>query len=293
MKTLKITAIFLLISQLATAQVAVLQKQMTDYLKTKKATVGIGIHHFGNNNSLTINNKTHYPMQSVFKLHLCMAILAEVDKGRWTLDSPILVKKSDLLPNTHSPMRDDYPKGNVKLPLSKIIKYTVSQSDNNGCDLLFKLMGGPKKVDAYIKNLGIKNTDIKATEYEMSQAWEVQFTNWTTPSATIDLLKKFKNDKIFSQSSYDFLWQTMLETSTGPKRIKGQLPKGTIVAHKTGSSGVKDGITSGTNDIGFIQLPNKQHIAVVFYVTNSSENEETNQRIIADISKMIWNFYVK
>ena len=31
----------------------------------------------------------------------------------------------------------------------------------------------------------------------------------------------------------------MIETSTGKNRIKGQLPEGTIVAHKTGSSGYK------------------------------------------------------
>ncbi len=84
------------------------------------------------------------PMLSVFKFHIALAVLNQVDKGNLTLDQKILIKKSDLLENTWSPLREKYPDGNVELPLSEIITYTVAQSDNNGCDILLRLIGGTK-----------------------------------------------------------------------------------------------------------------------------------------------------
>ena len=84
----------------------------------------------------------------------------------------------------------------------------------------------------------------------------------------------------------------MVETTTGPKRLNGLLPKGTIVAHKTGSSGADDsGITAALNDIGIVTLPDGRKFAIAVFVSNSKENEETNERIIADISKMAWDYF--
>jgi beta-lactamase class A len=84
----------------------------------------------------------------------------------------------------------------------------------------------------------------------------------------------------------------MIETSTGKNRIKGQLPEGTIVAHKTGSSGTNEkSITAAANEIGIVTLPNGNHFAISVFITNSRENEETNEKIIADISKLAWDYF--
>ena len=86
----------------------------------------------------------------------------------------------------------------------------------------------------------------------------------------------------------------MKETETGQNRLKGLLPKGTMVAHKTGSSGVnKEGLTAAVNDIGIVFLPNGQQYFISVFVTKSTENTETNEKIIADISKIIWDYYTK
>jgi beta-lactamase class A/beta-lactamase class A VEB len=84
----------------------------------------------------------------------------------------------------------------------------------------------------------------------------------------------------------------MKETETGEHRLRGSLPKETIVAHKTGSSGTnKEGLTAAVNDIGIVFLPNGQHFFISVFVTESKENADTNEKIIADISKEAWNYF--
>lgn len=275
------------------AQTGALKMKIEQILQTKNATVGLAVYGLEYKDTLSINNTKHFPMQSVFKFHIALAVLNEVDKGRFTLTQNIFIKKSDLLPDTWSPLRDDYPNGNVNVSLDKILGYTVSQSDNNGCDILLRLIGGEKVANRYLHSIGIKDVAIVANEEAMHKDWDVQFLNWTTPQATIALLKKFYERKILSQKSHDFLWKIMVETSTGKNRIKAQLPSGTIVAHKTGTSGTNQaGITSAINDIGIVTLPNGKHFAICFYVANSKENEQTNEKIIADISKLVWDYYI-
>ena len=101
------------------------------------------------------------------------------------------------------------------------------------------------------------------------------------------LLHMFFLEEILSRKSTEYLWQTMVNTkSTGPRRIKGLLPMGTIVAHKTGSSGANDrGIVAATNDVGIVTLPNRKHLAIVVFVSDATAEEETCEDAIAEIAK--------
>jgi len=84
----------------------------------------------------------------------------------------------------------------------------------------------------------------------------------------------------------------MRETETGKDRLKGQLPIGTNVAHKTGSSGTnKEGLTAAVNDIGIVFLPGGEHFFISVFVTNSKEKSEVNEKIIADIAKATWDYF--
>ena len=277
----------------STTKLAALKQQIEQIIQSKKADIGVAILGIEDKDSLTINKNTYYPMQSVYKLHLALAVLHEVDKGKLALNQPVLITKRDLLPNTWSPMRDKYPEGNVSLPLSEILGYSVSKSDNNACDILFRLIGGTKKVHKYIRKLGIKNVSIVATEEEMSKEWSIQFTNKTRPFSAVQLLEKFYNTPILSKETQGFLWKTLVETTTGPHKIKGLLPVGTVVGHKTGASGInKEGITGASNDIGIVSLPNGKHFAIAVFVANSKENNETNEKTIAEITKATWDYYL-
>lgn len=289
-----IAAITLLLSVSIFAQTKSPKVAIDEIIRDSKGTVSVGLMDLSTKKSFVFNKNAKLPMQSVFKFPLAMAVLSEVDKGKLALDQKILVTKKDLLPKTWSPMREKYPDGNVELPLAEILAYTVSQSDNNGCDILFRLLGGTANVHKYVQSLGVKDIAIRATEEEMSKAWEVQFTNWSKPEAMLKLLEIFNRGDKLSKSSNDFLWKILTETTTGPNRLKGLLPAGTSVAHKTGTSGTNDKkVTAAINDVGIVTLPSGKKYAIVVFVANSTDSPEDSEKIIARISKAAWDFYAE
>jgi len=273
----------------------VLRSKIEQIITDKNAVVGVSIIGTNGKDSVSLNGDWRFPMQSVFKFHIALAVLSEVDKGNLSLDQKIVISKDDLLPEDFwSPLRDENPNGG-SFTIEKLIQYSVSQSDNIACDVLISLIGTPKKVEEYFKKNNIQDIQITFNEEDMQAKWENMFQNWTTPKAASETLKKFYENKnnLLSKSSYDFFWKTNKETTTGANRIKGQLPEGTIVAHKTGWSGTnkETGITAAVNNIGIVFLPNGEYFIISVFVTESKENFETNEKIISDIAKATYDFY--
>jgi beta-lactamase class A len=298
MKTKLFTALTLLLfmAQAMAQTETPLEKSIASLLKNKKATVGVAITGADGTQSAGISANEHFPMQSVFKFHLAIVVLSEVDKGHLKLKQEIQITKADLLPDTWSPIRDKYPDGGT-LTLAQIIEYTVGQSDNIGCDILFRLVGGTQFADNYFQSKGFKNVAIKANEEEMHKDEHAQFTNWTTPAEANKVLMAYyanKGRKLLSKKSHKFLWQTMKNATSGPKRLKGELPQGTVVGHKTGTSGFNDkGVATATNDIGVVFLPTGSHFYISVFVSHSAESAETNEKLIADIAKLAFDYYNK
>jgi beta-lactamase class A len=274
------------------AQKEDLRKEILKIANSKRADLGIYISGIEDQDTISFNGEKHYPMQSVFKFHIAIVVLNEVDQGRLFLDQKIHVGKEDLIQNTWSPIREEYPDGTT-LTLAEMLKYTVSQSDNIGCDLLLDLLGGTRTVNDYFHEKGYKDISILATEAEMHKDWPTQFLNWITPHESNKILNAFYGKELLSKQSTGFLSKIMTETATGKKRIKGQLPEGTVVGHKTGSSGTNEkGITAAVNNIGIVSLPNGKHFSISVFVSNSTEKLETNEKIIADISKLAWDYFL-
>lgn len=286
-------AVLLAITISCSAQNKDLKSKLQAIADAHPAVIGFSLLDLQNGKTVAINGNKHLPMQSVYKFHLALAILNQVDKGILSLGQKIPIQKSDLEADTWSPLRDKYPNGGVKVTLSELLTYTVALSDNNGCDILFKLIGGPAKVNSYIHSLGIQKIAIAATEREMHHDEYAQYTNWTTPAAACQLLNLFYKNTFLSKKSHDFLWKVMTETVRGATKIKGQLPAGTPVAHKTGYSGVNDkGVTAATNDIGVVTLPNGKHFAIAVFVTMTKEKEEINEATIAELTKISWDYFM-
>lgn len=292
MKVFLLPTLFLLvISHCINAQ-QVLRKDILSLIHDFKGDVGVGLMHIEGGDSLSINGNRHFPMQSVFKFHLALAVLNLVDQGKLSVDQKVRVKKSDLLHDTWSPIAKKYPEGNVELTIGELLSYTVSQSDNSGCDILFRLIGGPEKVESFVHSLGVKDVAIKHTEAQMHKGWDVQFKNWSTPVGMVQLLVLLGEKKILANATHELLMKFMVETNTGKNRIKGLLPAETTVAHKTGTSGRNpEGISAAVNDVGVITLPNGKHLAIALFVTNSKEDTETQEALIAKISKLAFDHY--
>lgn len=292
----RITLIVLLISSQAyTQSIDSLRQHIKQIAASTNPVVGVSI--VGNNgeDTIAVNAERHFPMQSVFKFHIALTMLYEIDKGNFSLDQKIKIQKKDLVPGIYSPIREKYPEGTT-LTIAEILKYMVSQSDNIGCDVLLRLLGGPQFVENYFLNNKFKDISIKINEEVMQNNWDLQFQNWTTPKAANQVLASFysNSQKLLSQKSHDFIWKIMRETSTGLDQLKGKLPEGTVVAHKTGWSGRNKttGITAAVNDIGVVFLPTGQHFFISVFITDSKEDKTTDAKIIAAISKAAWDYFL-
>lgn len=290
----KLGLLFLLLSAFTFAQQSALEQKISSIIKDKKATVGISVLGFENGFKYNKNADKKLPMQSVFKFHIAAAVLDFVDKGKLSLDQKILLDKSNLLENTWSPLRDKYPNGGVEVPLSEILEFTVAKSDNNGCDIMLKLLGGTQTVQKFMDSTGIKGFQIKFNEAAMHKDWNAQYENYSTMTSAVDVLKKFHDGKLLSKKSTDYLMKVMLSTSTGKNKLIEQLPKDTPVARKTGSSGKNDaGLTGAENEIAIVTLPNGKHYAIAVFVSNSTETDVVNCKMISDISKTVWDYFNK
>ena len=284
MKRIVLGFMLTFISFLTFAQVNDIEKEVDHLIKGKKAVIGIVLYDYKNQKIFKINDSKHFPMQSVFKFPIVLKVLNEVDKGNMNLTDSILIKNKDLLSDTWSPIRDKYPNGNVRMALSDIIRFTISQSDNNGCDILLHLVGGTSVVNSYLDSLGLMKMKIEKTEAEQHKTPDAQYRNWTTPICAIQLLQLFYDRKILKQTTYNFLWQIMTETSTGS--IKAEIPEKVTVAHKTGSAFFPG--HSVTNDIGIMLLPNNHTILYAIFIKDSDENKEVNYKVISDIGRIIY-----
>ena len=254
-----------------------------------RATVGVAVV-FEEGDTLVVNNACRYPTMSVYKFHQALAVLDCLDRSGLPLTTRIPVLRSDLLPDTWSPLREACP-GGGRFTVAELLAYSVAQSDNNVCDLLFRFLGGPEVVNRYIAGLGVGETEIAADEETMHCRTDNQYLNWTTPLAAVRLLELFRRGKLLSAESGDFLLKTMFATETGPDKLRGLLPPGVAVAHKTGSA-FRDaqGVMVADNDIGIVRLPDGRSYSIAVFVMDSREDDRTNAAVIARISRLVYDY---
>lgn len=252
--------------------------------------IGVAVIDLQTGDTVTVRGSERFPMQSVFKFHVALAMLKQVDRGIFSLKNSVTVLPGEIRGGTWSPLREKYPAPITVLPLDEMLRATVAQSDNNGCDILFRLLGGPARVDSIVRSFGVEGVAIVGTELDMSRDSLLQYRNYSTPLAMARLLKRWAKDSILSRTSTVYLWDVMTGTTTGPKRLKGKLPAGTVVAHKTGSSGTNAaGIAAATNDSGILVLPDGRRVAVAVFVSDSPASEAEREGVIADVAKLVWD----
>jgi beta-lactamase class A len=92
---------------------------------------------------------------------------------------------------------------------------------------------------------------------------------------------------VLEPASMDRLLKITTETPTGPARLKGLLPAGTVVAHKTGT------MAGTTNDVGIITLPDGAgHLAIAVFVKGSTKDVPERERAIAEIARTVYDFFL-
>jgi|SRR5882724_35750 len=265
-----------------------LQNQISQIASVAKGKVGVSAVVLETGESVSLNPHDHFPMQSVYKLPIGMAVIKQVDAGKIRLEQKVRVTKEDFgSRGQHSPIRDQNPNG-VEMSVSDLLRYAISESDGTASDVLMRLAGGPGAIQAYLTELKITDMIVLNSEKELGQNSQGQYRNWAAPEAAVALLRALHERQGLSESSQALLLKFMTESTPGAKRLKGLLPAGTVVAHKTGTSGSRKGITSATNDIGIITLPNGRHLAIAVFVSDSPGDETTREGVIAKIAKAVW-----
>jgi beta-lactamase class A len=247
-------------------------------------TVGFAAVDLASGRSLGLRQDEPFPMQSVFKLPIAIEVLRQVDKGKIALDHNILLVADDAREGAT---------GVIAVPsrttVRKLLEAMVLYSDNVACDRLLALVGGPQVVDARMRGFGIKGMSIRLSEREMTAG---KGDNTATPAATIALLVRMARQRLgLLPTSAKYLENLLLQVATGAKRIKGALPPGTPVAHKSGSSRTQDGKTDATNDVGLISLPNGNRIAIAVFVHDSPADERTREETIANLARAAYDTF--
>ena len=276
---------------------AALEKQFAEIAKDAKGKVGVAAVMLETGDAALLNADGHYPMQSVYKLPIAMAVMDEVRKDNHSLDEQIGVTKDDYVRQGQaSPLRDKNPNGGV-FTLRELIRLALVESDGSASDVLLRVIGGPTAVQSYLSQIGVEDMKVVNTEKELGKDWETQYQNWATPTAAVEVLRSLRDKWTPETENQDrkelLLISFMLDAATGRHRLKGLLPRDTAVAHKTGTGGTKDGITGATNDIGIIYLPNGKHLAVAVFVSDSPADEKTREAVIARIAKAAWDKWSK
>jgi beta-lactamase class A len=141
-----------------------LDEQIKEIASAAKGRVGVAAVMLDTGEATSLNLHDHFPMHSVYKLPIAMAVLHQIDQGKLKLDQIVRISKSDFVrPGMGSPIRDQYPNG-VDLTVSELIRFAVSESDGTASDVLIRLVGGTESVQAYLRSLGITEMVVANTE---------------------------------------------------------------------------------------------------------------------------------
>lgn len=266
-----------------------LKKEIEIIVGGKDLKLGFALYDFSTGKSISINGNDKYPMQSVFKFPIGVALLDCVSRGEFSLSDSVTLTKADLLPDLWSPIRERWPEG-VRLPLVSVMTYMVAHSDNSATDFLIHKIGGVARIQDIVNRLGAKKINIRNTEAEIQGSWSVQFDNWTTPNAMVDFLRLMNDGKLLDKANTAVLWEIMASASSGS--VNRLVSKTVTFARKTGYSGVNSqGIIAAQNDVGIIEFEDGRRVAYAIFLTDSTLGTDAGYDILAQIGKAIWKAY--
>lgn len=234
-----------------------------------------------------------YPLASVVKFPQALAILSD-EAPYVPLDSAVLVLPEDMQPDTWSPLRDSFPHGNVRLSLAQLLRYSLQQSDNIACDVLFSRFASPVQVEAYVRSLGLSGFSLSVTEAQMHADPARSFCNAATPRDVALLFRKFADGELLPPVAQTFVLQTLSGCATGTDRLPAGLVGTTAtVAHKTGT-GFRDaaGRLQGFNDAGFISVPGSGGYSVAVLIDDARETDASCAALIARISACVYRDFL-
>ena len=258
-------------------------------------TVGATAVHRGTGQRASFNGGDKFPLASVCKLPLAAHMLALVEEGKFSLSEEIEVPRHELYPPV-SVIAERWEQQH-RFTLDQMLEWMVAKSDNTAVLTLFRIGGGAPAMAARFRQWQVEGIRLDRNEREAnSDAEKVGmqvFLNdprdTATPDGVVDLLQKLYTGNLLSAVHTSRLIQIMEKTTTGPARLKGLLPAGLTVAHKTGTTGDVGKLNGSTNDVGVLG----GLIAIAVFVKGSTASLSAREHVIAEIAKTAWDSWVK
>lgn len=285
--------------------------------------VGVGVIHLESGRELFLNGTEPFPMASTYKVPIAVQMLTKVDRGAARLDSMITVAPSDLHPGSGT-LTNLFDDPGVALSLRNLMELMLLISDNSATDMVLKAAGGGKVVNERLAALGVQGISVdrptialiadaigikdlgpeqdwtlaafRDKSRAVSDAQQKQAAidfykdrrDTSTPEGMARLLQKVWKREALSEASSALLLDIMLRCQTGDARIKGLLPPGTNVMHKTGTLGI--GVA---NDVGIMKLPDGAgHVVITVFVKESRASTELQERTIAQVARAAYDYFL-
>ncbi len=264
-----------------------LQSELENYISEKNCRIGVAV--ICGDDTVAVNGDEYFPMQSVFKFPQAVAVADFCDKNGIAPEDSVSIDSSMILRDTYSPLREHYGVVSLRIPIGELLEYSLVQSDNNACDILFDIIGSTAVADSVIKSMGFSDIDILHTEADMHLDTALCHKNRTTPVEMARFTEYFRNNLADSTPFMRAVRQNLELCATGMSRIPGaDFEDGTLIAHKTGTGDVSPaGCISAVNDAGYIELPEGKSYSIAVFVADSPAGMEATEAIIGDISEIV------
>lgn len=288
-----------------------------------RGRLGVALIDLKDRKSWSHRGQERFPMQSVFKLPLAVAVLQAVEAGKLRLDQEIRVKRNELA-LYWSPLKKGFKGEEQGYTVTDLLTRSAGASDNSAADVLMKRIGGPKVVTTMLNEGGIAGISVDRYEREFQPeiaglpafAWDKviddeafeaaiaampkekrraalesyikgEARDSATPEASIAFLEGLARGNWLREPAHDrLLTDILLKSPTGAQRVRAGLPTGATFAHKTGTGDTLDGINSATNDIGIVALPDGRRFAIAIYLAGAQVDAAAREAAHAAVAKL-------
>ena len=269
---MRVTAIIVfllsLLAQPAFAEAPVrlkpLEQQLSWLAAANPGNIGIAALDLKTGEMVSIAGDEPFPMASTVKIAVAANYLSQVQYGRRTLDDRISGRSA-----------------------RSLMEAMLIHSDNRATDILMRDLGGPATLQKWLDQHRITGLRIDRNIASLLAARRDlhDIRDSSTPKAMVDLLKRIDSGSLLKPSSRSYLLGLMARCQTGKNRIRGLLPAGTLVQHKTGT------LNNYTSDVGFITLDDGRRLAVAMFARSGTDRPGTiarAARVIFDGFTSLW-----
>jgi beta-lactamase class A len=251
------------------------------------AEVGVAFRDLATGDTLFVNADTRFHAASTMKVPVMIQLFRDVDDGRLRIDGPVAVVNNFASIVDGSPYslnaNDDsdslvYTWVGTQKPMGVLLDRMITRSSNLATNILIAFADA-RRADSTAHLLGARDIQVRRG-VEDGKAYAAGLNNTTTARDLAALLMAIETNTAASRASCDSMRAILMRQEFNGE-IPAGLPRGTPVAHKTGS------ITAHLHDAAIVYPPGRSPYVLVV-LTRGVSDERVARSMIADVSRLVW-----